>query len=65
MGFPVRYGSPSDVSAAGSSFVHLHLKKKRKNTAAVVANAIVHKQESLPWFKFITRLEFSAGQWPV
>jgi hypothetical protein len=39
--------------------------KKRKKTATVVANAIVHKQGSLQRFKFIKRLKFSAGQWPV
>jgi hypothetical protein len=67
MGFPVRYGSPRDVFAVSSSFVHLHSLRteEMKETAAVVANAIVQKQESLQWFKFIKRLEFSAGHWPV
>jgi hypothetical protein len=67
MGFPVRYGSPRDVFATSSCFVHLHTLRteEKKETAAVVANAIVQKQGSLQRFKFITRLEFSAGQWPV
>jgi hypothetical protein len=57
MGFPVRYGSPRDVFASSSNFVHLHAFgiKEKNETAAVVANAIVHKQESLQWFKFIKR----------
>jgi hypothetical protein len=65
--FPVQYGSLRDVFAASSSFVHLHTLRieEKKETAVVVANTIVHKQGSLPWFKFIKRLEFSAGQWPV
>jgi hypothetical protein len=67
MGFPVRYESPRDVFAVSSSFVHLHKSriKEEKETAAVVANVIVQKQGSLQRFKFIKRLEFSAGQWPV
>jgi hypothetical protein len=65
--FPVRYGSLRDVFATSSSFVLLHTLRieEKKETAAVVTNAIVHKQGSLQWFKFIKRLEFSAGQWPV
>jgi hypothetical protein len=49
MGFPVRYGSPRDVFAVSSSFLHLHTLRTEENkeTAAVVANAIVHKHESL------------------
>jgi hypothetical protein len=65
MGFPVRHGSPRDVFAASSSFVHLQTLRiigKKKKTAAVVENAILHKQGSLQWFRFIKRLEFSAGQ---
>jgi hypothetical protein len=67
MGFPVRYGSPRDVFAASSSFVPLHTLRieEKKETAAVVANAIVQRQGSLQRFKFVKRLEFSAGQWPV
>ena len=67
LGFPVRYGSPTDVFAASSSFVHLHALRieEWKETAAVVTNAIAQKQGSLQWFKFIKRLEFSASQWPV
>jgi hypothetical protein len=65
--FPVRYGSPRDVSAASSSFVHLHTLRieEKKETVVMVTNTIVHKQESLQRFKFIKRHEFSAGQWPV
>ena len=46
LGFPVRYGSPRDVFAASSSFVHLHTLRieEKWKTAAVVTNAIVHKQ---------------------
>jgi hypothetical protein len=67
VGFPVRYGIPRDVFAVSSSFVHLHTltTEEKKETAAVVTNAIVQKQGSLQRFKFIKRLEFSAGQWPV
>jgi hypothetical protein len=35
VGFPVRYGSPRDVFAASSSFVHLHTlrtEEKKKNS---------------------------------
>jgi len=67
LGFPVCYGGPSDVFAASSSFVHLytlHFKEKYKR-AAVVANATVHKQGSVQWFKFAGRLEFSVGQWII
>jgi hypothetical protein len=65
--FPVRDGSLRDVFAASISFVHLHILRieEKKETAAVVANAIVHKRGSLQWFRFIKRLEFSSGQWPV
>jgi hypothetical protein len=65
--FPVRYGSPKDVFAASSSFVHLRTLriKEEKKKVAVVANAIVHKQGSLQRFKFVKRLDFSAGQSPV
>jgi hypothetical protein len=59
--FPVCYGSPSDVVAAGSGFVHLHtlrFKEKEKRVAVVV-----HKQERVQRFKFAGRLEFSVGQW--
>jgi hypothetical protein len=56
--FPVRYGSPSDVFAASSSIVHLHTWRieEKKEAAAVVADAIVHKQGSLQWFRFITNV---------
>jgi hypothetical protein len=49
MAFPVRYGRPGDVFAVSSDFVHLHTLRieEKKETAVVVANAIVHKQGSL------------------
>jgi hypothetical protein len=62
MGFPVCYGTPSDVFAASSGFVHLytlHFKEKEKRVA-VVAKATAHKQGSVERFKFAGRLEFSA-----
>jgi hypothetical protein len=64
MGFPVCYGSPSDVFAASSGFVHsyiLRFKGKEKSTA-VVAEANARKQGSVQRFKFAGRLEFSVGQ---
>ena len=67
MGFPVCYGSPSDIFAASSGFVHLYtlrLKGKEK-IVPVVANATVHKQEQVQWLKFGGRLEFSVSQWVV
>jgi hypothetical protein len=59
---PFCYGSPTDVFAASYIYIHYALMNTKM---AVVANAIVHKQGSLQWFKFMKRLEFSAGQWPV
>jgi hypothetical protein len=64
------------LAAASYIYIHYALKKrkekkrkekkrKEKKTPKVGANAIVHKQGSLQWFKFISRLGFSAGQWPV
>ena len=67
MGFPVCYGSPSDVFATSSGFVRLYtlrLKEKEKR-AAIVTKATVHKQGSVQRFKFASRLEFSVGQWVV
>jgi len=48
MGFPVCYGSPSDVFAASSGFVHLYMLrfKEKERRAAVVAKATLHKQGS-------------------
>ena len=48
MGFPVCYGTPSDVFAASSGFVHLYTLrfKSKEKRAAVVAKASVHKQGS-------------------
>jgi hypothetical protein len=40
-------------------------KKKKEKTAAVVANATVLKQGRVQWLKFISRLEFSVGQWVI
>jgi hypothetical protein len=56
MGFPVRYGSPRDVFAASSSFVHLHTlntEEMKETEAVVVEKSVVQKQGSLQWFKFI------------
>jgi hypothetical protein len=43
VGFPVRYGSPSDVFAASSGFVRLHTlrSKEKEKKAAVVAKATI------------------------
>ena len=67
MRFPVCYGSPSEVFAASSSFVLLYtLRYKEKGkTAAVMANATVHKQINVQRVKYIGRLTFSVGQWFV
>jgi hypothetical protein len=51
------------LQLAAASYIYIrYALEEKKETAAVVANAIVHKQGSLQWFKFIKRLEFSAGQ---
>jgi hypothetical protein len=67
IGFPVCYGSPSDVFAASSGFVHLYILrfKAKEKRAAVVAKATLHKQGSVQRFKFAGRLEFSVGQWVI
>jgi len=68
VGFPVCYGSPSDVFAVSSGLVHLYtlrFKEKVKKRAAVVAEATVQKQGSVRRFKFAGRLEFSVGQWVI
>jgi hypothetical protein len=64
LGFPVCYGSPSDVFAASSGFLHLYTlkKKKKEKRAAMVAKATVHERGSVQLFKFAARLEFSVGQ---
>ena len=66
-GFPGCFGSPSDVFAANSGFVHLYTLrfKEKEERAAVVAKATVHKQGSVQRFKFAGRLEFSVGQWVI
>ena len=53
------------LAAASYIYVHYALKKKKEKTAAVVANATVRKQGSVQWFKFISGLEFSIGQWVI
>jgi len=67
MGFPVCYGSPSDVFAASSDFVLLYTIrfKEKEKRVAVVAKATVHKQGSVERFKFAGRLEFSVSQWVI
>jgi len=76
LGLPVCDGSPSDVFAASSSFVHTHTHththiyiyiyilrfKEKEKRPAVVAKATVHKQRSVQRFKFADRLEFSVGR---
>jgi len=67
LGFPVCYGSSSDVFAASSGFVHLYalrLKEKEKR-AAVVTKATGNKQGSVQRFEFAGRLELSVGQWVI
>jgi hypothetical protein len=65
MGFPIRYGSPSDVFAASSGFVPLYTLRftEKEGISAVVATATVHKQGSVQ--RFVWRLEFSVGQWVI
>jgi hypothetical protein len=67
VGFPVCYGSPSDVFAVRRGFVHLYALrfKEKEKRAAVVADATVHKNGSVQRFKFDDRLEFSVGQWVI
>ena len=66
-GFLDCYGSPSDVFAVSSGFVHLYTLrfKEKEKRAAVVADATVHKHGSVQRFKFAGRLEFSVGQWVI
>jgi len=63
-GFSVCYGSPSDVFAATSGFVHLYTLRfrEREKIAALVAKATVHKEGSVQRFEFAGRLEFADGQ---
>jgi len=45
MGFPVCYGSPNDVFAASSGFVHLYtLHFKEKDKGAAVVTVMLHVQ---------------------
>jgi len=64
VGFTVRHGSPRDVFAASSGFVHLYTLRfnEKVKRAAVVAKATVHKQGNVRPFKFVGRLQFSVGQ---
>jgi len=70
-GFPVCYGSRSNVFAVSSSLEHLYalcFKEKEKRVVVVVvavAKATVHKQGSVQQFKFAGRLEFPVGQWVI
>lgn len=48
------------LQLAAAAYIYMHYafrKRKTKKAAAVVANAIIHKQGSLQWSKFIKRLE--------
>jgi hypothetical protein len=65
MGFRVCYGSPREIFAASSGFVHLYILrfKEKEKRAAVVAKATVPKQGSAQQFMFLGRLELSVGQW--
>jgi hypothetical protein len=67
LGFPVCYGSPSEVFAVSSGFVHLYTLcfKEQEKREAVVAKATVQEQGSVQRFKFAGRLEFSVGQWVI
>jgi hypothetical protein len=54
------------LQLAAASYIYIHsAEKKRKKTAAVVANAAVLKQGSVPCFKFVSGLELSVGQWVI
>jgi hypothetical protein len=60
VGFPVCYGSPSDVFAASSGFVYSYILrfKGKEKRAVVVAKATVHKQGSVQRLNFAGRHEF-------
>jgi hypothetical protein len=64
MRFPVCYGSPSNVFAASSGFVHLYTLCFKEKEERVV-KATLHKQGSVQQFKFAGRLEFSVSQWVI
>jgi hypothetical protein len=61
VGFPVCYGSLSNVFAASSGFVRLYTLrfKEKEKRAAMLAKATVHKQRSGQLFKFAGRRIFS------
>jgi hypothetical protein len=65
--FLVCFGSPSDVFAASSGFVHLHTLsfEEKEKRVALVANATLYRQGSVERFKFAGRLEFSVDQWVI
>jgi hypothetical protein len=53
------------LQLAAASYIYIHYAEKNGKPAAVVPKATVLKQESIQWFKFISRLEFSVGQWVI
>jgi hypothetical protein len=58
----VPYGSPSDVFAASSGFVHLYTLRfeEKEKRAAMVAKATVHKQGRVLRSKFAGRLDMQS-----
>jgi hypothetical protein len=67
VGFPVCYGSPSDVFAASSGFVlyiyiYYAVKKTRKERRWWQRQLYTSREVSVQRFKFAGRLEFSVGQ---
>jgi hypothetical protein len=68
LGFPVCYGSPSDVFAASSSFVHLvyivqyALKGKRNQRQWWQTQLYASREVDGQWFKCVGRLEFAVDQ---
>jgi hypothetical protein len=54
------------LQLAAAAYIYIHYaEKKKEKTAAVVANATVHKQGSVQCFKFINGFELSVGQWVI
>jgi hypothetical protein len=62
LGFPVCYGSPNDVFAASSGFVHLYTLrfKGKEKRGAVVANATVHNREVYSGSSLLADLNFQS-----
>jgi len=52
------------LAAASYIYIHHALKEKRKKRT-VMANATLHKQESVQRSKVSGRLKFSGGQWVI